>query len=48
MFILTTISDLVEISPEDFSKPHEQSIEDNINRKYSNRVRFSVFSRNIF
>ncbi|KZF23793.1 putative DNA-directed RNA polymerase III subunit 22.9 kDa [Xylona heveae TC161] len=38
MFILTTISDLVKISPADFSKPSIQAIEDNINAKYANKV----------
>ncbi|KAL8880702.1 MAG: hypothetical protein Q9198_001938 [Flavoplaca austrocitrina] len=38
MFILTTISDLVQISPEDFQKPSAESIEDNLNAKYANKV----------
>ncbi|KAG6999289.1 DNA-directed RNA polymerase III subunit rpc8 [Physcia stellaris] len=38
MFILTTISDLVQISPEDLEKPSVEAIEDNINAKYSNKV----------
>ncbi|WEW58478.1 DNA-directed RNA polymerase III complex subunit Rpc25 [Emydomyces testavorans] len=38
MFILTTISDLVQISPEDFSKLSAVAIEDNINEKYANKV----------
>ncbi|MCJ1254457.1 DNA-directed RNA polymerase III subunit rpc25 [Lignoscripta atroalba] len=38
MFILTTISDLVQISPEDFQKPSAEAIEDNINAKYANKV----------
>ncbi|KAI9838681.1 MAG: hypothetical protein M1819_004995 [Sarea resinae] len=38
MFILTTISDLVQISPEDFNKPSVEAIEDNINAKYANKV----------
>ncbi|OBT50672.1 hypothetical protein VE04_08269 [Pseudogymnoascus sp. 24MN13] len=38
MFILTKISDLVQITPEDFSKPSKQAIEDNINAKYANKV----------
>ncbi|KAL9012839.1 MAG: hypothetical protein Q9173_002431, partial [Seirophora scorigena] len=33
----TTISDLVQISPEDFQKPSIESIEDNINAKYANK-----------
>lgn len=39
----TTISDLVQISPEDFQKPSAESIEDNINAKYANKV-FSICS----
>jgi DNA-directed RNA polymerase III subunit RPC8 len=38
MFILTTISDLIQISPEDFSKYSAVAIEDNINEKYANKV----------
>ncbi|KAK2861430.1 hypothetical protein FQN49_004209 [Arthroderma sp. PD_2] len=38
MFLLTTISDLVQISPEDFSKLSSVAIEDNINEKYANKV----------
>ncbi|KAI9749122.1 MAG: DNA-directed RNA polymerase III subunit rpc25 [Lichina confinis] len=38
MFILTTISDLVQISPEDFRKPSVEALEDNINAKYANKV----------
>jgi hypothetical protein len=34
----TTISDLVQISPEDFSKFSAVAIEDNINEKYANKV----------
>ncbi|KAL8657898.1 MAG: hypothetical protein Q9226_001471, partial [Calogaya cf. arnoldii] len=34
----TTISDLVQISPEDFQKPSAESIEDNLNAKYANKV----------
>ena len=34
----TTISDLVQISPEDFQKPSLESIQDNINAKYANKV----------
>ena len=36
----TTVSDLVKIAPEDFQKPSIESIEDNINAKYANRVLF--------
>lgn len=35
----TKISDLVQIAPEDFSKHSIVAIEDNINAKYSNKVR---------
>ncbi|KAJ5449767.1 DNA-directed RNA polymerase III subunit rpc8 [Penicillium daleae] len=38
MFILTTISDLIQIAPEDFSKLSAVAIEDNINEKYANKV----------
>ncbi|KAJ5356420.1 hypothetical protein N7517_011029 [Penicillium concentricum] len=38
MFILTTISDLIQISPEDFSKFSAVALEDNINAKYANKV----------
>ncbi|KAL2004964.1 hypothetical protein VTN00DRAFT_2814 [Thermoascus crustaceus] len=37
MFLLATISDLVQISPEDFSKFSAVAIEDNINEKYANK-----------
>ena len=36
--IQTTASDLVQISPEDVEKPSGESIEDNINAKYANKV----------
>ncbi|CAD6593203.1 MAG: DNA-directed RNA polymerase III subunit rpc25 [Alectoria sarmentosa] len=38
MFILTTLSDLVQISPEDVEKPSGESIQININAKYANKV----------
>ncbi|KAM3449726.1 hypothetical protein MY3296_006703 [Beauveria thailandica] len=38
MFILTKISDLVQIAPEDFSKRSIIAIEDNINAKYANKT----------
>ncbi|ODA80411.1 hypothetical protein RJ55_03369 [Drechmeria coniospora] len=38
MFILTKISDLVQIEPEDFSKHSIVALEDNINAKFSNKV----------
>lgn len=34
----TTVSDLIQISPEDFSKYSAVAIEDNINEKYANKV----------
>lgn len=34
----TTISDLIQIRPEDFSKFSAEAIEDNINEKYANKV----------
>ena len=36
--VQTTASDLVQISPEDVEKPGGESIEDNINAKYANKV----------
>jgi DNA-directed RNA polymerase III subunit RPC8 len=33
-----TLSDLVQIAPEDFSKFSSVAIEDNINAKYANKV----------
>ncbi|KAI9788439.1 MAG: DNA-directed RNA polymerase III subunit rpc25 [Peltula sp. TS41687] len=38
MFILTTISDLIQISPADFGKLSVEALEDNINAKYANKV----------
>lgn len=38
----TKISDLVQIAPEDFSKHSIVAIQDNINAKYSNKVRLVV------
>ncbi|PHH62383.1 hypothetical protein CDD81_7179 [Ophiocordyceps australis] len=38
MFILTKLSDLVQIQPKDFSKHSIVAIEDNINAKYANKV----------
>ena len=37
-YIQATISDLVQIRPEDFSKFSAVAIEDNINEKYANKV----------
>lgn len=42
----TRISDLVQITPEDFRKSHSQAIEDNINAKYANKV--SLVTKNIW
>lgn len=39
MFILSTLTDLIEITPEDFKKPSEHALEDNINAKYADKVR---------
>ena len=36
----TTVSDLVQISPDDFQKSSAEAIEDNINAKYANKVYF--------
>ncbi|KAF2496673.1 hypothetical protein BU16DRAFT_525825 [Lophium mytilinum] len=38
MFILTTISDLIQIQPEEFGKTSAQAIKDSINTKYANKV----------
>ncbi|KAF2099392.1 hypothetical protein NA57DRAFT_55362 [Rhizodiscina lignyota] len=38
MFMLETFSDLIQIDPKDFLKPSRLSLEDNINRKYANRI----------
>ncbi|KAJ4345379.1 DNA-directed RNA polymerase III complex subunit Rpc25 [Didymosphaeria variabile] len=38
MFILTTIEDLIQIAPQDFSKESAQAIKDAINIKYANKV----------
>ncbi|TKA63597.1 hypothetical protein B0A49_04671 [Cryomyces minteri] len=38
MYILTTIADLIQISPEDFEKKSIQALEDDINLKYANKV----------
>lgn len=35
----TTISDLIQIRPNELHKPTAEALEDNINRKYANRVR---------
>ena len=39
-----TISDLVQIAPEDFSKLSAVAIEDNINEKYANKVRETMIT----
>jgi DNA-directed RNA polymerase III subunit RPC8 len=38
MFILTTISDLVQIPPHEFHRADLEEITDKINEKYSNKV----------
>jgi DNA-directed RNA polymerase III subunit RPC8 len=38
MFILTTLSDLVQIPPHEFYRKDREEIEDLINEKYSNKV----------
>jgi hypothetical protein len=40
----TKLADLVQIAPEDFSKRSIDAIEDNLNAKYSNKVRKYTFS----
>lgn len=39
----TTLSDLVQISSEDVEKPSGESMEDNINAKYANKVDGHLF-----
>ena len=34
----TTISDVIQISPSDFNKPSAHALEDNIHKKYANKV----------
>lgn len=34
----TTITDLIQISPEDLGKPSGRALEDNINAKYADKV----------
>jgi len=38
MFILTTISDLIQIKPQEFGKTSAQALKDSINTKYANKV----------
>ncbi|KAG9815579.1 hypothetical protein KCU98_g15835, partial [Aureobasidium melanogenum] len=38
MYIIVTIADLIQISPQDFEKRSAQAIEDNINAKYADKV----------
>jgi len=38
MYIIVTIADLIQISPQDFEKRSAQAIEDNINTKYADKV----------
>lgn len=38
LILQTTISDLVQISPEDLGKSNAEAIEDNLNSKYANKV----------
>ncbi|KAE9972258.1 hypothetical protein EG327_009559 [Venturia inaequalis] len=38
MFTLATMSDLIQIKPHDLGKSHDVALEDNINKKYSNKV----------
>ncbi|THV81971.1 hypothetical protein D6D29_04979 [Aureobasidium pullulans] len=38
MYIIVTIADLIQISPQDFEKRSAQAIEDNINLKYADKV----------
>ena len=38
MFILTTSDDLVEIKPDQFSRPSDEIIENYLNAKYCNKV----------
>lgn len=38
MYLIVTIADLIQISPEDFEKRSARALEDNINEKYSDKV----------
>lgn len=38
MFVLSKISDLIRIDPQNFAIPLAESLEDEINKKYANRV----------
>lgn len=42
MFTFTKISDLVRIDPNDFSKPMAEALEDEINKKYANKIVHNV------
>lgn len=39
MFVLSKISDLIRIDPQNFAAPLAEALEDEINKKYANRVR---------
>lgn len=38
MFVLTKISDLIRLDPQNFATPLAEGLEDEINKKYANRV----------
>jgi len=42
MFVLSTIRDNVKVKPQHFSKPKLTAVTDEINKKYSNKVRTQV------
>ena len=42
MFTLTKISDLIRLDPNEFSTPIAEAMEDEINKKYSNKVIHNV------
>ncbi|KAL2918838.1 DNA-directed RNA polymerase III complex subunit Rpc25 [Polyrhizophydium stewartii] len=42
MFVLSVLNDIVRVPPKDFSKPENEAIIDELNRKYANKVLHNV------
>lgn len=42
MFVLSVIEDLVRVHPSQFLQPREQALEDQLNKKYANKVLHNV------
>ncbi|KAJ2771045.1 DNA-directed RNA polymerase III complex subunit Rpc25 [Coemansia nantahalensis] len=42
MFVLVVLRDTLKVAPSEFTKPREQALKDEINRKYANRVLHDV------